>query len=183
MLYREKDVESALFHLVSYMIKYGKEHNRKGQPLTFLLPVPGSGCLLCFLYLAHSGPPPKKKQQTKHETVALAKAPFGTPRDLGKNLFNLANPASPHHTHPSAAPEADNRKPNGHGQIRDRKNHSAMLLGLKGSVCFQTFRGKYTLDSNPTPRKKIWASKFCNLFPNTQSPHLDPIQSQAHRGP
>lgn len=36
---------------------------------------------------------------------------------------------------------------------------------------------------NPTLRKKIWANKFCDLFPNTPSPHLDPIQSQAYRGP
>lgn len=39
-LWRGKDVESALFHPASYMVKYDKEHNRKGQPLTFLLPVP-----------------------------------------------------------------------------------------------------------------------------------------------
>lgn len=48
MLYREKNVESALFHLVSYMIKYDKEHNRKGQSLTFLLPVPDPAASYAF---------------------------------------------------------------------------------------------------------------------------------------
>lgn len=93
MLYREKDVESALFHLVSYMIKYGKEHNRKGQPLTFLLPVPGSGCLLCFLYLAHSGPPPKKNNKQNTKPWLLQRLPLELPVTLEK--ISLISPTLP----------------------------------------------------------------------------------------
>lgn len=71
-------------------------------------------------------PSPHRKKKKNATKPWFLQGPLPNSRDLGIHIFHLANPASPQHKQPSAAPGADEQKPNRHGHERDRKNDGAV---------------------------------------------------------